>query len=75
MGPRSILKKSIVVTYAALLLIGFIMIFILPPIGFVIVLMCAVLLVIYAVLAGAVKRAHLKAEQEKAERKDEEEDF
>lgn len=55
MRPGSILKKSTVAIYAALLLIGFIMMFILPPVGFVIVLFSALLLVIYAVLTGRGK--------------------
>jgi 4-hydroxybenzoate polyprenyltransferase len=55
MRPGSILKKSTVAIYVALLLIGFIMMFILPPVGFVIVLFSALLLVIYAVLTGRGK--------------------
>lgn len=52
MNPKSVLNKSLIVIYGTVLLIGFLLMFILPPIGFVIVLLSAVLLVIYALLTG-----------------------
>ena len=52
MNPESVLNKSLIAIYGTVLLIGFLLIFILPPIGFVIVLLSAVLLVIYALLSG-----------------------
>ncbi|KQC15349.1 MAG: hypothetical protein WCY97_08755 [Methanothrix sp.] len=65
MSPKSILNKGLIAIYGVMLLIGFLLIFILPPIGFVIVLLSAVLLVIYAVFSGRREGTSSKPERRK----------